>query len=161
MRAAQVNQSEGKVMVHRRRRGWGGKGGGRGCGGWQGARVRQGGVPIGQLEAAHLLLAELFLHIPLEHLVKLLVLLRLHKLLDRGQQVGHGEREVLHGACGPKGPEQVLKRSGVRRVGNLPGKTGGYCAAAACGGRGHRSLQKKAAKGRSCAAASNAPSSAP
>ena len=28
----------------------------------------------------------------MEHLVKLLVLLRLHKLLDRGQQVGHGER---------------------------------------------------------------------
>ena len=161
MRAAQVNQSEGKVMVHRRRRGWGGKGGGRGCGGWQGARVRQGGVLIGQLEAAHLLLAELLLHIPLEHLVKLLVLLRLHKLLYRGQQVGHGEREVLHGACAPKGPKQLLKRPGVRPVKKLPGKTGAKQAVAACEGWGHRLLQKKAAKGRSCAAASNAPSSAP
>ena len=35
--------------------------------------MRQGGVLTGQLEAAHLLLAELLLHIPLEHLVKLLV----------------------------------------------------------------------------------------
>ena len=121
----------------------------------------QGGVLTGQLEAAHLLLAELLLHVPLQHLVKLLVLLRLHKLLDRGQQVGHGEREVLHGACAPKGPVQLLKRSGVRRVANLPGKPRVYCAAAACEGWGHRSLQKKAAKGRSCAAASNAPSSAP
>ena len=115
----------------------------------------------GKLAAAHLLLAELFLHVPLEHLVQLLVLLRLHKLLDRGQQVGHGERKVLHGACGPKGPEQLLKRSGARRGANLPGKLGVRCAAAPCGGPAHRSLQKSAAKRRPCAAASNAPNSAP
>ena len=51
------------------------KGGGLGCGGSEGARVRQELVLKGKLAAAHLLLAELFLHVPLEHLVQLLVLL--------------------------------------------------------------------------------------
>ena len=48
-----------------------------------GAGAAEGGV-------AHLLLAELLLHVPPQHVVQLLVLVPLHKLLDGLEQVRDG-----------------------------------------------------------------------
>ena len=59
--------------------------------------------------SARLLLVERLLRVPLEHLVKLLTLVGLgHELLYCGQQVGYGEREVLHVACASEVLNQPL-----------------------------------------------------